>query len=42
MTTLVALVAPASWAVILLSVVLGLFVALRPSKREDKVKKPRV
>jgi hypothetical protein len=38
---LLALVESVSWAVILLSVVLGLFVALRPTKREDTVKKPR-
>ncbi|TWT96744.1 hypothetical protein Pla108_25180 [Botrimarina colliarenosi] len=41
MPSLLALVAPVSWAVILLSVVLGLVVALRPAKREDKVKKPK-
>jgi hypothetical protein len=42
MLPVLALVAPVSWAVILLSVVLGLLVALRPTKREDQVKKPRV
>jgi hypothetical protein len=30
-----------SWAVVLLGVILGLVVALRPAKREDKVQKPR-
>lgn len=30
-----------SWAVVLLSVILGLVVALRPVKREDKAPKPR-
>lgn len=30
-----------SWAIILFSVILGLVVALRPTKREDKVKLPR-
>ena len=38
---MLALIESASWAVILLSVVLGLFVALRPTKREEQVKKPR-
>lgn len=39
---MLALVESVSWAVILLSVVLGMVVALRPAKREDTVKKPRV
>ena len=30
-----------SWALILLSVILGLVVALRTPKREDSVKKPK-
>ncbi|QDT70504.1 hypothetical protein MalM25_34520 [Planctomycetes bacterium MalM25] len=30
-----------SWAVVLLSVILGLVVALRPAKRETTVRKPK-
>lgn len=51
MPTIIALLAQAteatergyafSWAIILFSVILGLVVALRPAKREDKVKLPR-
>jgi len=29
------------WAIVVASVVLGLVVALRPAKREEKVKKPK-
>ncbi|QDV76148.1 hypothetical protein K2D_43750 [Planctomycetes bacterium K2D] len=38
---MLALVESVSWAVILLSVVLGMVVALRPAKREERVQKPR-
>lgn len=30
-----------SWAIVVFSVILGMLVALRPSKREDEVKKPK-
>ncbi|MEO0529442.1 MAG: hypothetical protein AAF266_02580 [Planctomycetota bacterium] len=31
-----------SWAIVLFGVILGLVVALRPAKREDKVKTPKM